>query len=581
MIQEDTLVEIYQGLPASPGIAIGPAWIYRPGRLSIQRRRIEDVDAESQRLEAAIQKALRQLEDLSKRALTSAGANEAAIFNAHKLFLEDVELLETLRRTIRDTRLNVEAAVEEGFEHYAKLLLALDKELFQARVHDVRDVKQRLLRILLGEDAAAAVLEGPAIVLAEDLTPSDTIQFHREHILGLGTVQGGPTSHTAILAQALGIPAVVGVPFPLDEDLSGSTVILDGNEGRLWIAPSPRILQEVRQRQTRWRTQQRRVRVRAHEPAVTTDGHRVKVVANIGNTEDAQQALDMGAEGIGLFRTEFLYLDRSSLPSQEEQVQAYRSVFEVMGNRPVVVRTLDIGGDKPAAYLAMTSESNPFLGWRAIRIVEQRPDVLQGQLRALLIAAGTTNTDLRIMVPLVSDLNEVLRARALLEETQAALLQEGVPLPTHMQFGMMVETPAAALLASHFARHVDFFSIGTNDLTQYTLAVDRTNERVAHLASPYHPAVLRLIAMTAEAAHENDRWVGLCGELAGDPLAVPLLLGLEVDEFSMAPAAIPRVKEAIRRWSLPQCRRLAHEALALPTAQAVQQHLQKARQSTT
>jgi phosphoenolpyruvate-protein phosphotransferase len=456
------------------------------------------------------------------------------------------------------------------------MLQALDNAYFQARAQDVRDVKMRLLRILAGvADAAIPQLDHPAIILAEDLTPSDTIQFPRDAILGLGTVRGGPTSHTAILARALGVPAVVSAPIRLDAVTPGTTVILDGTTGEVIIEPTAAALADARARQKAWSAAFSREIAAAQTQAATTDGHLVEVVANVGGPEDAEQALVMGAEGVGLFRTESLYLDRTDMPGEEEQTEVYRQVFELMSGKPVVVRTLDIGGDKPAPYLDVEPEPNPFLGWRAIRMMDRRPDVLSSQLRALLMAAGQTDVDLRIMLPLVSQVEEIEQARVLLEEARTSLMAQGVPLPGRLQFGMMVETPAAALLAHHFAQMVDFFSIGTNDLTQYTLAVDRTNERVAHLASPYHPAVLRLIAMTIEAAHARRKWVGLCGEFAGDVQAVPLLLGLGLDEFSMSAVSIPAAKAMLARLTLPETQALAQKVLNLPDAKAVRAEVKR------
>ena len=568
------MMQRWQGLPASDGIAIGPAWIFRPRRIKVQRRHVQDADAEWHRLEAAVAQALAQLDVLAVQARAAVGEEQAAIFEAHALFLSDEELLAMLRQAIFSEHVNVEAAVEQSFEHYAALLLSLDNEYFQARAQDVRDVKRRLLRILSGCESEGAVSPShPAVILAEDLTPSDTIQFERNKILGLCTVRGGPTSHTAILARALGVPAIVSAPLALDAIPANAMVILDGDTGEVTLNPTEEAMARARRKQRQWLARRTKAISTAHEQAVTMDGHSVEVVANVGRIEDVQQALDMGAEGVGLFRTEFLYLDRSAMPTEEEQIQVYRQVFELLDGRPVVVRTLDIGGDKPAPYLDLAPEPNPFLGWRAIRMMDQRPDVLQAQLRALLIAAGRTDADLRIMLPLVSRLDEVRGARALLEDVRKFLVKTGMPIPSRLQFGMMVETPAAALLAHHFADEVDFFSIGTNDLTQYTLAVDRTNERVAHLASPYHPAVLRLIAMTIAAAHERGKWVGLCGEFASDVLAVPILLGLGLDEFSMAPAAIPRVKEEIRRLYLSRCQEIARSVLEFPTAEAVKDYL--------
>lgn len=562
----------YQGLPASPGVAIGPAWVYKPAPVTVERRRVIDPEAEWLRLQEALETARTQLVALEERTRTTIGPDEAAIFEAHRLFLEDDELIRGVRAAIADERLNAEAAVEDKIESYAQALLGLDDPYFRARAQDLRDVGRRVVRCLQGgQPGEQSLLSQPAIVLADDLAPSDTVQFEKDKVLGLCTVRGGPTSHTAILARGLGIPAVVSTPFHLDEVHNDTLLILDGTTGTLSVGPTLNELGLARERQARWLAQREAQLAVAAQPAITPDGHTVEVVANIGSADDARQALAHGAEGVGLFRTEFLYLDRDSLPGEAEQVAAYREVVDVLGARPLVVRTLDIGGDKAVSYLGITEEPNPFLGWRAIRMIRERPDVLELQLRALLSAG--IGADLRLMLPMVSSLGEVERARELLEAAREALRAEGRPCAERVQFGIMVEVPSAALLADHFARQVDFFSIGTNDLTQYTLAVDRTNERVAGLASPYHPAVLRLIDQTIRAAHAHGKWVGLCGELGGDVLAVPLLLGLGLDEFSMAPAAIPAVKQAIRCWTVTESQAVAQRALQLPTAAEVIEYL--------
>ncbi|MFZ6020683.1 MAG: phosphoenolpyruvate--protein phosphotransferase [Chloroflexota bacterium] len=571
----------YQGLPASPGIAIGPALIYRTEKVAFTEERVDDPRIEWRLLEQAIRKAHTQLTALEERARKVAGEEEAAIFEAHRLFLDDEELLEKLRGLVLEERLNAKAAVHHAFEQYAEALLALEEEYFQARAQDLRDVAQRVMRCLEG-DGEEERLENsaePIILVAEDLTPSDTIRFDREQILGIVTARGGPTSHTAILARAMGVPAVVSAPFDLNDIRSGTLAILNGNSGTFNVGPTLHELEVARREKEEWDARRRAELSQAEQPAITRDGaFRAEVVANIGSVEDAEQAIRFAAEGVGLFRTEFLYLQRSSMPSLADQVRAYRRVFEVMGERPVVVRTLDIGGDKEVPYLGTEKEPNPFLGWRAIRMIRERPDVLENQFLALLQAAGQVTAegipcDLRIMLPMVSSVAEVERAREIYEEAWAALQAEGKPLPEKVQFGIMVEVPSAALLADHFAPLVDFFSIGTNDLTQYTLAVDRTNERVSVLASPYHPAVLRLIKMTIGAAHAHGKWVGLCGELAGDPLAVPLLVGLHLDEFSMAPSSIPTIKDLIRRWTLPACEEVARQCLQFSLAADVIEYL--------
>lgn len=564
----------FVGLSASGGIAIGPAWIFHPHQVQVEYYTIQDPKQEWAQLQAAISMAQTQLEGLEARARQYTGPEEAAIFGAHLLFLEDEELLNTLRDLVHSQHLNAKAAVRDAFEHYAQALLSLEEEYFKARSQDVSDVGQRVLRCLEGDQGQMVRSPNkPAIVLAEDLTPSDTIQFEREHILGIATVKGGPTSHTAILARALGVPAVVSAPLELDEIQPDTLLVLDGHQGEITVGPTLYELDLARERQQEWQAQLEFEFSRAFLPATPKNGQPVEVVANIGNAKDAQLAIQQGADGVGLFRTEFLYLERETLPALVEQVQTYKEVFTIMARKPVVVRTLDIGGDKAVRYLGLVEEPNPFLGWRAIRMIRERPDVLENQFQALLTAAGETETDLRIMLPMVSTIGEVERARELFENSYQNLRSEGRPLPEKVQFGIMVEVPSAAILADQFAKVVDFFSIGTNDLTQYTLAIDRTNERVAPLASPYHPAVLRLIEFAIRAAHVEGKWVGLCGELAGDPLAVPFLLGVGLDEFSMAPSSIPTIKETIRAWSLPTCQEVARSVVRLPKAADVIEYL--------
>ncbi len=553
-----------QGLSASKGIAIGTVWIYQPPQVELEEQTDRSPEEEIARLDAAIETVRGQLTLLAEKARAEIGEKEAQIFEAHQLILEDPELVGLVKNTLEQEKINAETAVDRGVEKYAQMLLALESEYFQARSQDVRDVGRRVIYALQGIDLADfRQPDEPVIILADDLTPSDTVQFEVSKILGFCTLQGGPTSHTAILARSLNVPAVVSLAGELGDIEEGSSVILDGGRGTLTLSPSGNQVQAAQQQKSQQGAQWARQLEAASQPAVTRDGIQVEVVANIGSVADARQAVEFGAEGVGLLRTEFLYIDKKEKPSFEEQVSTYQAIAEVMGDRPVVVRTLDIGGDKQVAYLGLEDEPNPFLGWRAIRMISEKPGVLEEQFRALLL--GFANADLRIMLPLVSQVEEVVQAKQIFAQAKERLAAEKGFSHPKVQFGMMVEVPSAALLVAHFASHVDFFSIGTNDLAQYTLAVDRTNARVADLASPFHPAVLRLIAGVIETAHAHSKWVGLCGEMAGDSLAAPLLLGLGLDEFSMAAASIPVVKEVLRGLSAVEAQGVAREALKMGT----------------
>jgi len=557
---------VLHGIPAAPGFTFGPAVVWEEEDLAVPRYRAADPAAEWERLEQARLRARGEISDLKDRLVRDNGDGEAEVFEAHLLIVGDRALLKRARSAIEAGQ-NAEAGWMDAVEFYAAQLAALPDPTLSARSADVYDVGRRVLRLLLGKSAPGLRLERPAVIVARDLTPSQTAGLDREKVLAFCTAEGGPTSHTAILAKALGLPAVVALGPGLLSVAGGETLLVDGSAGDVTVNPDPERLGAFRRLSERSARQQEAALNAAREPAITRDGLWVEVVANIGGPEDVPGALAHGAEGVGLFRTEFLFLDRSSLPDEEEQVQVYRQVFDALQGLPVVVRTLDIGGDKAVRYLGFEQEANPFLGWRAIRMNEGRPDVFRSQVRALLRAG--VGADLRIMAPMVSNLEEVRLARIFLEEARQSLQQEGLPCAQQVQFGVMVEVPSAAILAEAFARQVDFFSIGTNDLTQYTLAVDRTNARVAHLASPYHPAVLHLIDRTIRAAHNHGKWVGVCGELAGEALAAPLLLGLGLDEFSMAPALIPQIKSILRKCSLAECRDLAARALECSTTAEV------------
>ena len=557
-----------RGIAASRGIAIGPAFHFRRAGLHFERCTVEDPAAEWARFQTALETAREQLADVYAKAKAESGAKQAAIFQAHALMLDDPELLDTVRTAIEKQCVNAESALSDAAEMYAQMLEALDDEYLSARAADVRDVATRILCILLSvAESPCAGLAVPSIILARDLTPSDTVMLDKSLVLGFCTAEGGATSHTAILARGLGLPAVVGAgPDALDVP-DGATLVLDGSEGTLLVEPDKEMVAGYRVRQTAAATVLAQARQMAHEPAVTRDGHRVEVVANIGNVEGAQAALEAGAEGVGLLRTEFLYLERDHLPDEDEQYRAYRAIVDVFGDLPVILRTLDIGGDKDLPYLDLPDEMNPFLGLRAIRLCLARPELFKSQLRAALRAGAGRN--LKVMFPMVATVAEVRSARAVLEECGAELLAKGQPVAEEMEIGIMVEVPAAALMADHLGRQVDFFSIGTNDLSQYTLAADRTNAQLAPLATGFQPAVLRLVRDVITAAHAQHKWVGLCGELAGEPLAIPILLGLGLDEFSVNPPAIPLSKQIIRALTLEEAREVAQAALKLDSPEAI------------
>lgn len=559
------------GIAASQGVAIGPAFVYRPEPLTFKEQIIQNPPTEINRLLQAVEDVQAMLIALEKYTQENIGEEESKIFEVHRMFLDDPAFSDEIKTIIRDEQLNAEAAVDRVSSDLIEQFQAIDDEYFRQRAIDIKDIAQRLIRQLLGlEETTLASLKSPAVIIANDLTPSDTASLKRDMALGLCTEIGSNTSHTAILARSLGTPAVVGIG-KLDIS-SGVTVIVDGQSGEFIIDPDEATLIEYQARRQA-HEQARAVAIgQAHQPAVTLDGHRVEVVANIGSVAEAEAAVKMGAEGVGLLRTEFLFLQGDTLPSEEEQYRIYRAIADVFGQQPLVVRTLDVGGDKEIPSVEMNPEQNPMLGQRAIRLCLARPDLFQPQLRAILRAGYERN--IKIMFPLIGSEEELQQAREHLEQAKADLRARGLPFAKDAEIGIMIEVPSAAVLADVLAPQVDFFSIGTNDLAQYTLAVDRTNETVAHLADPLHPAVIRLIQQVIQAAHRHKKWVGLCGEMAGSPLAAPLLLGLGLDEFSMAAVSIPPVKALLRQLSKAQAEEIARRCLQLPNLKQVQDYLQ-------
>lgn len=558
-----------KGIPASRGICIGPVFQFVRQEIVVEEKCVDDPQSETQRLESAVAAAKKQISLIYQKALTEASKADAEIFQAHQMILEDPELLAEVKKKIETQKVCAESAMQTTAQHFSDMMAAMKDEYFAARATDILDVGNRVLRILLGiAETPSANLKDPSVIIADDLTPSDTVMLDKSLVTGFCTARGSATSHTAILARGLGIPAVSGVGEAILGVKNATTIILDGNKGEALIDPDDETVKFFKQRIQTAATLHEAAMVHAHEPAVTLDGVTLEVVANIGNVQGAKSAVANGAEGVGLLRTEFLYLERNSLPTEEEQYEAYRAILEVFGEMPVILRSLDVGGDKEIPYMGLKAESNSFLGQRALRLCLVRPDIFKPQLRAALRASVGHN--LKIMFPMVATSYEVREARKILVECMDELKAEGKPFAEDIEIGIMVEIPSAALVADQLAKEVDFFSIGTNDLSQYTMAADRTNPNVAELSDAFFPAVLRLIRDVIKAAHAEGKWVGMCGELAGEPLAAPILLGLGLDEFSMNPPVVPLVKQILRGLNAEEMKKLAEKALLLETPKEIQ-----------
>lgn len=557
--------KVLRGIPVSPGVCRGRILILgRSHEDALQRHILPESDIPTQlhRLETALVQTRQQIHEVQRQVSQALGSQDASIFDAHLLVLEDPTLIEEVTRMISQERVTAEYAFKVVSDRYIKTLGTMEDEYLRERSSDMKDVTSRLLNTLMGreDEFDPRKMTEPAIIISHDLTPSRTALLDKKLTLGFGTDIGSKTSHTAIMARSMRIPAVVGLQTASTEVKSGEYALLDGYNGIIILNPTDQTLFEYGQLVEKQVTLQEKLKDTFNQPAVTLDGHRIVLSANVEQPSDTEAVIASGAEGVGLYRTEYIFINRESLPTEEEQYQVYRQVAAALKPNPVIIRTLDLGGDKFLAHLQVPQEMNPFLGWRAIRFCLQERDIFRAQLRAILRASVEGN--IKMMYPMISCLEELNQANALVEEYRRELDREGIPYDKKMEIGAMIEIPSAALVADALARRVQFFSVGTNDLIQYSLAVDRLNEKIAHLYEPTHPAIVRLIRMTVEAGKRHNIWTGVCGEMAGDPFMVPLLLGLGVNELSVAPPHVPQIKYLLRRLKMSEAKELADFALS-------------------
>lgn len=556
-----------KGIAASAGVSTAKAYKLESPTVTIVKNTDVDPAQEVEKLDAALAKTITDIEGVKERAAKRLSPEELEVFDAHLMMANDPELTGQIRSMIQNDVVNAEYAADEVSKQMVALFESMDNDYFRERAADIKDVTFRLKCNLLGlEIPDLSSIAEPTIIVAHDLTPSDTAQLN-EFVKGFVTEIGGKTSHSAIMANSLEIPAVVGTGAILDQVNNGDVIGLDAIDGEVFINPDEDTVARLAQKETDYLEEKKALQVLINAKSITTDGHEVELAGNIGNAKDAEQVVANGGEGVGLFRTEFLYMDNDHFPTEEEQFEVYKQVLETLKGRKVVVRTLDIGGDKKLSYFTFPEEMNPFLGYRAIRLCLDRTDIFKTQLRALCRAS--VYGKLCIMFPMIATIDEFRAAKSIFEECKAELIAEGTPVSDDIQVGMMVEIPAAAVLADEFSKYADFFSIGTNDLIQYSMAADRMSQKVAYLYQPYNPAILRLINMTIKGAHKNGKWVGMCGAMAGEPYAVPILLGLGLDEFSMSATQILKARKVVNSLSYEEMQKLADNCLNMDTAQEV------------
>lgn len=561
-----------KGIGTSSGIGIGKIFLFKEPEIKIVEQNIEDINQEITRFENALNVAIQEIDKLHEMTLRNIGENEAEIFIAHRMMLEDPEFISGVKDKIEGEKVNAEFAVNEVVNFYVSLFENIEDEYLKARAVDLKDVSKRLLRVLLGiKSTDLSTIDEKSIIVAEDLTPSDTAQMNKEMVVGIVTELGGRTSHTSIIARTLEIPAIAGVKDITKLTNHGDHMIINGDSGEIILNPSMDEIARYEERSRELADFRSKLSTMKDKESLSKDGHKVEIAGNIGTPKDIDKVIENGGEGVGLYRTEFLYMDRDRLPSEEEQFEAYKVVAEKLGKRPLVIRTLDVGGDKDLPYLDLPKEMNPFLGYRAIRLCLDRRDIFRTQLRAILRASAFGN--IKIMFPMISNLTEVREAKSIIEEVKNVLRNENIPFDENIEIGIMVEIPAVAIHSRVFAKEVDFFSIGTNDLIQYTLAVDRGNQDIAYLYNQYHPSVLNLIKMTIENGHKEGIWVGMCGEAAGDKKLLPVLLAMGLDEFSMSASSMLRSRFDLQNYSKEDVEKHLDTLLSLPTPEDVERYI--------
>lgn len=561
-----------KGTNASPGIAFGKVLKIEHSEFQISKLIIDNIEMEEKKLQDAVEESKKELIKVQEKAMKDFGEDKAKIFGTYLLVLEDPGFIDSAFEKIREEKVNAEYAISEVRDMFVDMFQSMDDDYMKERVADVKDVSGRIIRHILGlKHIDLSFLEEEVVLVAHDLTPSDTAIMDKAKVLGFATNIGGKTSHTAIMAKSLEIPAVVGLKDITDRVKDGDFIAFNGSTGEVFINPDDKTIKVFKQLKEKYKKQKEELQGLMGKETKTRDGRTVELVSNMGSVKDIDGILKNDAEGVGLYRTEFLYMEGEEAPSEEAQFKAYKTVLEALNNKPVVIRTLDIGGDKKLPYLKIEEEMNPFLGYRAIRLCLDKKDLFKTQLRALLRASVYGN--LKIMFPMISSLQELLSAKAILEEVKGELKQEKVSYSENIEVGMMIEVPSAAVMSDILAKYVDFFSIGTNDLIQYTCAVDRMNEKITHLYNQFNPAVLRLIKLVIDNAHKAEKWVGMCGESAGDERMIPILLGMGLDEFSMSPISILPARKLINSLKYEDAKQIAEKVLALETDEDINDYI--------